>query len=169
MKTYENHDLGIAFEYPSEWTLVYNCRVRYGVDVLMTCGLMSFGIMKVSDRIIKKNSVMLSSRTLKEILKSTVQLNEAIFEDVQINKYVVRDSFTATITVSKKHHKSTTTTKTTTTLDDCIMIAQKTLLEYAFDNNQLLLVVLEDTPENYELGNSQSQLRLLFDSFRFLC
>ncbi|MGD9533497.1 MAG: hypothetical protein AB7V56_06995 [Candidatus Nitrosocosmicus sp.] len=124
MKTYENQDLGIAFDYPSEWTLVYNCRVRYGVDVLMTCDLMSFGIMRVSDRIIKKNSVMLSSKTLKEILKSIVQLNEAVYEDVQINKYVVRDSFTATITVSKKH--------TSTTLDDCIMIAEKTLIKLRY-------------------------------------
>jgi hypothetical protein len=50
--------------------------------------------------------------------------------DVQINKYVERDSFTAKITVSKKR-KSTTKT---TTLDDYIMIAQRTLWEYAFDD-----------------------------------
>lgn len=160
MKTYEDQTIGIAFEYPSEWVLVYNCKIRYGVDILMTHKYMRFGIMRVSDSIAKKNNnVFLSKRTLEEILKSTVQLNEAIYEDVQINKYIVRDSFTATIAVSKKD-------KTTA---GGVMIAEKTLLEYVFNDNQMLLVVLEDTPENYEAGNSQSQLRLLFDSFRFLC
>lgn len=32
----------------------------------------------------------------------------------------------------------------------------------------MFLVVLEDTPENYEYGNSPSELRIVFDSFRFL-
>lgn len=89
---------------------------------------------------------------------STVQLNEVIYEDVQSNKYLVRDSFTATIAVSKKGETTGST-----------MIAEKTLIVHAFDNNQMFLVVLEDIPENYESGDSPSQLRQVFDSFRFVC
>lgn len=72
MKTYENPGLGIAFEYPSEWVLVYNCRVRYGVDVLMTHGFTNFGIMMASDKI--KNDVIYNIKTLHGVLRSTVQL-----------------------------------------------------------------------------------------------
>lgn len=88
----------------------------------MTHGLMSFGIMKVSDKI--KNDVIYNNKTLKEILRTTLQLNEIIFQDIQFNKYVVRDSYPATIVVSKKG-------KTT----DSIMIVEKTLLEHTYDNN----------------------------------
>lgn len=155
MKTYKNQGLGIAFEYPFEWISVDNCKVRYGVDVLITHGLLSFGIMRVSDKI--KNDVISSKKTLKEILRATVQLNEIIYQDIQINKYIIRNSYTATIVVSKKGRTT-----------NSVMIVEKTLLVYAFDNNQMLLIVLEDIPENYESGNSPSHLRQIFDSFRFL-
>ena len=156
MMTYENRDLGIAFEYPSEWASVYNCRVRYGVDILMSHGFTNFGIMRVCNKI--KNDAVSNGQALKEILRSIVQLNEVTYEDVHFNKYVVRDSYTATIAVNKKSETMANT-----------MIVEKTLVVYAFDNIQTLLVVLEDTPENYESGNSQSQLRQIFDSFRFVC
>ncbi len=156
MKTFENHELGISFDYPSDWVSVYNCRIRYGVDVLMTHGPMSFGIMRVAEKI--RNDVISSNKTLGEILRATVQLNEIVYKEIQFNKYVVRDSYSATVVVRKKG-------KTT----DSVMTVEKTLLVYTCDNNQMFLVVLEDTPENYEFGYSPSELRLVFNSFRFLC
>jgi len=65
MKTYENQGLRIAFEYPSEWVSDDNCRAGYGVDVLITHGLLSFGIMRVSDKI--KNDVISSNKTQGDI------------------------------------------------------------------------------------------------------
>ena len=101
---------------------------------------------------------MLSNiKTLKEILGSSVQLNEMIVADTQSNKYVVKDSQTATINLYKKGKTGST------------MIIEKTLVVYNFDNNQLFLIVFEDIPENYESGISQSQLKQIFDSFRFIC
>ena len=53
MNKYENLILGITFEYPAEWNCVYNCEVRYRVDVRMYHGLTNFGIVRVSDKIEK--------------------------------------------------------------------------------------------------------------------
>lgn len=156
MKTYKNQGLGIAFEYPSEWVSVDNCKVRYGIDVLMTNGFMNFGIMRISDEI--KNGLKKREKTIKEILRATIQINEILYQDVQFNKYVVRDAYTATIMVSKK-------SKTTS----CIVIVEKTLIVSSVDDNQMFLVVLEDTPGNYESGKNLSQLKQLFDSFKFWC
>lgn len=154
MKTYENQDLGIVFNYPSEWEMVYNCRVKYGVDVYLRQGFTNFGVIRVSDKI--KNEVISNTKTLKQILRSTVQINEVIVEDIQSDKYQVEDSQTVTIMLHKKGDA------------ESIMIVERTLVVHNFDHNQLFIVVIEDIPENFESGKSQHQIKDMFDSFRFL-
>ncbi|MDR4492034.1 MAG: hypothetical protein R2685_14225 [Candidatus Nitrosocosmicus sp.] len=154
MKTYENQDLGIVFNYPSEWEMVYNCRVKYGVDVFLRQGFTNFGIIRVSDKI--KNEVISNTKTLKQILRSTVQINEVIVDDIHSNKYQVEDSQTATMMLHKKGDA------------ESIMIVERTLVEHNYNHNQLFIVVFEDIPENFESGKSQDQIKEIFDSFRFL-
>lgn len=142
------------FDYPTEWDLVYNCKLKYGADVFLRYGFTNFGVIRVSDRI--KNDMISNTKTLKQLLKSTVQINEIIVEDAQSNKYKVKNSQTATIMLHKKGET------------DSIMMIERTLIVHDFDHSQLFIIVFEDIPENFESGRAQVQLKGIFNSFRFL-
>jgi hypothetical protein len=153
VKKYENLELGIAFEYPSDWISVSHCKAVYGIDVLIHKDLTNFGIMRVSEKI--RTDVISCAKTLEEILKTSIQQNEVIVGSVQLNKHLIGNAESATIILHKSYKIG-------------IIIQERTIVVHNNNEDQIFIVAFEDLPENYEFGYSQTQLKSILESFRFL-
>lgn len=152
MLKYESHELGISFVYPVNWILVHNCKAQYGADVLIHKDEQTFGIVKVSTKL---NDILINnSNLIRETLNSSIQKNEIILEEPQINKYDIDKAYSATIKLSKPGNLKN-------------KIQERTLVVNN-SNTQCFIIAFEDHYQNYINGFSQSNLVELFNSFKFL-
>ena len=94
------------------------------------------------------------AKTVEEILKTSIQQNEVIVGSVQLNKHLIGNAESATIILRKSYKIG-------------IIIQERTIVVHN-NNDQIFIVAFEDLPENYESGYSQTQLKSILESFRFL-
>ena len=162
MKRHRNPELGIKFDYPTDWVSVENCRILYGVDVFLRKDFTNFGILRVSEQL-REECAFLNyeqedkSTQLSMVLKSSVQHNEMILEDVELNKYRIDKANSATILLTTFDNRSGGN-----------IIHERTLLIQDNVKMQCFMVGFEDLSENYEIGQSQLVIKAIFDSFRFV-
>lgn len=162
MKSYVNIQLGIAFEYPAEWILIKDCKTRFGVDVLLTYRSSNFGIVKVSEQL-RENYSLLNYNNLDKytqmtlMLKSSVQKNEMIIEDIKLNKYKISSSDSATITLSRWDKRI-----------GANMINERTLLIYGNHRTEFFTIVFETPAEEYGSIECKNHLRNAIESFRII-
>lgn len=158
MKRYVNPQLGIAFEYPSDWLFSENCKIRLGVDVLLSNRFSNFGIVKVSEEL-KENCTFLNYNNLDMqtqlslILKSSMQKNEMIVEDVRLDKYEISNSNTATLLLHRWDKRM-----------EANMIMERTLLAHSNDKTEYYTIAFETLSEEYASVKCRNELRRLIES-----
>lgn len=133
------------------------CKQTHGIDVCIYKEFTNFGIIKVSEQL--RPGIVNQTQVLETILLSSIQHNEVLVDDIESNKYQTpkSPSQSATLLVHKIDNKVGN------------IIHERTLImENSNSTDRIFVVAFEDLPENYESGQSQEQLKEIFDSFRFL-
>lgn len=194
--------MGVVFHYPAEWKRLENYKMLFDVDaVLLFKECTNFGIVRVSVDELKNqvNDMLLcgwihpphpsfrnsknphryqyyhppSYHPLAMALRSSIQIDEIILEDVIINKHP--------IIINKNNNDKTQNINSASILlsirDDksgLNLFHERTIVMYennkGHDKNEDRCFMIEfvDLPDNFESGKIQSQLKIIFDSFRFI-
>ncbi|WP_148687080.1 hypothetical protein [Candidatus Nitrosocosmicus hydrocola] len=163
LRRYVDPQLGIAFEYPPEWVLVENCKIRFGVDVLFSNKSSNFGIIKISEQL-RENCAILNYKNLDMyaqltlILKSSIQKNEMIVEDIRFNKYKIKDSNSVTVLLTRWDKRA-----------GANMVIERTLLVHNSNyKTEYFTVAFEILSEDYASLSCQNQIRKIVESFRLI-
>lgn len=150
MKKYENQEIGISFDYPSDWISIDNCKITQGINVSMYKDTLSFGIIIISSKLRKDNNN--NSKDLEQVLIASVLINETIIEGVKLNKYIIENADSATILLNRWNGNEN-------------MIHERTLVMRKNDD-KTFMIAYEDIPENFESGFAQKQINDILKSFR---
>ncbi|HET6589632.1 MAG TPA: hypothetical protein VFG45_05660 [Candidatus Nitrosocosmicus sp.] len=190
VKLFRNPELGVIFEYPADWKSVENCRMLYGIDLILYKDYTNFGIVRLSEEELKAHTNNLFANQMWHIskghknipnseqdfhyhplamaLKSCIQRDEVIIEDVVLNKHGINnkpigsrvDSATMSVCILDKRSGYN-------------LIHERTLLVFERSKNgrnnlMCFLIAYGDLHENFESKKRQRQLEAIFDSFRFI-
>ena len=155
-KHYESIELGIAFDYPSDWVEITDESIKnLGADVLMHSDSGIFGFRRVN---VKINSEGPIEMTIEKILKDTIYPEETILEESKLDKYPIKNGRSGTVIVKRSYD------------DKNIVIHERTFI-IGDKKDRCFITLFEQDQQNttsIDSVNVQNQLEDIFESFRFL-
>ena len=155
-KHYENIELGITFDYPSDWVEITDESIKnFGADVLMHNDSVIFGFKRVN---VKINSEGPIEMAIEKVLKDTIYLGETVLEESKLDKYPIRNGRSGTVIVKRWYD------------DENIVIHERTFI--INDKKDLCFITLfeqdQQNTKSIDSVNVQNQVEEIFESFRFL-
>jgi|SRR4029078_10269227 hypothetical protein len=155
-KHYENIELGITFDYPSDWVEITDESIKnFGADVLMHNDSVIFGFKRVN---VKINSEGPIEMAIEKVLKDTIYLGETVLEESKLDKYPIRNGRSGTVIVKRSYD------------DENIVIHERTFI--INDKKDLCFITLfeqdQQNTKSIDSVNVQNQVEEIFESFRFL-
>ena len=155
-KHYENIELGITFDYPSDWVEITDESIKnFGADVLMHNDSVIFGFKRVN---VKINSEGPIEMAIEKVLKDSIYLGETILEESKLDKYPIRGGRSGTVIVKRSYD------------DKNIVIHERTFI--INDKKDLCFITLfeqdQQNTKSIDSVNVQNQVEEIFESFRFL-
>jgi hypothetical protein len=155
-KHYENIELGIAFDYPSDWVEITDESIKnFGADVLMHSDSLIFGFKRVN---VKINSEGPIEMAIEKVLKDAIYLGETILEESKLDKYPIRSGRSGTVVVKRSYD------------DKNIVIHERTFIINDEKDRGFITLFEQDQQNTKSIDsmNVQNQLEEIFESFRFL-
>ncbi|VFJ14853.1 hypothetical protein [Candidatus Nitrosocosmicus franklandus] len=155
-KHYENKELGISFDYPSDWFEITDESIMsFGADVLIHSDSVIFGFKRVYLRI---TSDVPFEMIIKKVLKDTIYPEETILEESQLDKYPIRNGRSGTVIVKRSYG------------DKNIVLHERTFI--INDNRDSCFITLfeqdQENTKSLDSLNIQKQLEEIYESFKFL-
>lgn len=155
-KHYENKELGISFDYPSNWVEITDESIKnLGADVLMHSDSGIFGFRRVNVKINSEGPVEMA---IEKILKDTIYPEETILEESKLDKYPIKNGRSGTVIVKRSYD------------DENIVIHERTFIINEKKDHCFITLFEQDQQNTTSIDsvNVQNQLEDIFESFRFL-
>jgi hypothetical protein len=155
-KHYENIDLGIAFDHPSDWVEITDENIKnLGADVLMHSDSLIFGFKRVNVKINSEDPIEMA---IAKVLKDTIYLGETILEESKLDKYPIRNGRSGTVIVKRSYD------------DNNVVIHERTFIVNDKKDRCFINLFEQDQQNTKSIDsvNVQNQVEEIFESFRFL-